>query len=93
LADSGNVLFLHDSLWASYGFALKFYVKMATPFVVAVFLAVPVGVAHLLVLRSERKKAQAAQRGDDSENGTQVNWHERYSETVNVSVLSFAKLL
>ena len=61
---------------------------MATPFVVAVLLAVPVGVAHLLVRRSERKKAQSAQSNDDSERGTQVNWHERYNETVNVSGLS-----
>ena len=54
-------------LWSSYGFKTKFYVKMATPAVVSLSLALPVAVAWVKKRRSMKWKQQRRMLNQDEE--------------------------
>ena len=77
-------------IWASYSYTHKTYVKLATPIVVGLLLAIPVGAARLMAERSAKCKEDfPRQLGLDIKNTdygstSKIIWKKRYDRTLNV---------
>ena len=79
-------------IWADYSYNLKTYVALATPIIVALFLAVPVSASWILAAGAAKsQRARPKFQFDGPENGTQdskaeknVDWKERYERTLDV---------
>jgi len=70
-------------IWESYSYSVKAYVKLATPIIVALFLAIPVGVAWLAARRdANRKHNRSSQESLDA--SQEINWRQRYERTLDV---------
>lgn len=74
-------------IWASYSYTSKAYVQLATPIVVALFLAIPVPVAFFCAKREAARKHKPGSRAvDDPDAARELEfmWKERYERTVDV---------
>jgi hypothetical protein len=82
-------------LWTSYSYEIKFHVRMATPLIISIMLAVPVPVAWYLALQESKRKSVELKlrlsRRPDPENvtheheqeDTSINWAQRFEKTVD----------
>ena len=74
-------------IWASYSYTSKAYVQLATPIVVALFLAIPVPVARFCAQRAAAKKHKPSSHAVDTPDAAHEHefmWKERYERTVDV---------
>ena len=73
-------------IWASYSYTAKAYVQLATPILVALFLAIPVPVAFSCAKRAAKKRKPGSHAVDtpDAARELEVTWKERYERTVDV---------
>ena len=74
-------------IWANYSYTNRAYVQLATPIVVAFFLAIPVPVARFCVQRAAARKHKPSSHDVDAPDAArelEVMWKERYERTVDV---------
>ena len=71
-------------IWASYSYTSKAYVQLATPIVVALFLAIPVPVAGLCAKRAAARKHRPGSHAVDTPDAArelEIMWKERYERS------------
>ena len=74
-------------IWASYSYTYKTYVRLATPIVVAIFLALPLPVARFCAQRAAATKRNTRAPDVDAQDAAreqEIKWKERYERTIDV---------
>ena len=74
-------------IWASYSYTYKTYVRLATPIVVAIFLALPLPVARFCAQRAAATKRNTRAPDVDAPDAAreqEIKWKERYERTIDV---------
>ena len=74
-------------IWASYSYTYKTYVRLATPIVVAILLALPLPVARFCAQRAAAKKRHPCAQDVDAPDAAreqEIMWKERYERTIDV---------
>jgi hypothetical protein len=74
-------------IWASYSYTYKTYVKLATPIVVAILLALPLPFARFCAQRAVAKKHNPRAQDVDAPDAAreqEIMWKERYERTIDV---------
>jgi hypothetical protein len=74
-------------IWASYSYTFKTYIKLATPIVVAILMALPLPVVRFCAKRAAAKKRNLRAQDVDAQDAAreqETMWKERYERTIDV---------